>query len=88
MHNQRQIDALHTSMVAPGFSQTVCAEVAAQAHLSTDGGDDFPGLATSDRLHKTIGFGIEKDEMLVIDDDFRILAYRSRACRMVMIALR
>ena len=72
MHDQCQIHTLHASMVAPGFSQTVCAEVAAQAHLSADGGDDFPGLATSDRLYKTIGFGIEKDEMLVIADDFRI----------------
>ena len=48
VHDQRQVHTLHASMVSPGFSQTVRAEVAAQAHLLTDGSDDFPGLATPD----------------------------------------
>ena len=69
VHNQRQIDALHTSMVTPGFSQTVCAEVASQAYLLADSGDDFPGLVSSYRLQKTVGFAIEKDEMVAICDD-------------------
>ena len=66
VHDQRQIDALHTSMVAPGFAQTVSAKVPAQAYLPADGGDDFPGLTTSDRMRKTVGFAIEKDEMIFV----------------------
>ena len=69
VHDQRQIHTLHASMVAPGFSQTVRAEVAAQAHLLADGGDDFPGLPTSYRMQKTVGFAIEKDEMFVVCAD-------------------
>jgi hypothetical protein len=47
-------------MITPGLSQTVCAEVAAQAHFLTDGSDEFPGLATLDRISIGIGFGVEK----------------------------
>ena len=45
---------------------------AAQAHLLTDGGDDFPGLTSSDRLHQIVGFGIEKGEVVMIASDLRI----------------
>ena len=37
VHDQRQIHTLHASMVAPGFSQTVCTEVAPQTDLLADG---------------------------------------------------
>ena len=46
VHNQRQIDALHASVVTPGFAQTMCTKVAAQAHLLTDDGDDFLSFAS------------------------------------------
>ncbi len=45
---------------------------AAQAHLLTDSGDDFPGLTSSDRLHQIVGFGIEKGEVVMIASDLRI----------------
>jgi hypothetical protein len=57
---------MHASMVSPSFSQTVCAEVATQAHLLTNGCDNFPGLTAPDWLHKTVNFGIKKDEMGMI----------------------
>jgi len=40
--------------------------------LLTDGGDDFPGLTSSDRLHQIVGFGIEKGEVVMIASDLRI----------------
>ena len=45
---------------------------AAQAHLLTDSGDDFPGLTSSDRSHQIVGFGIEKGEVVMIASDLRI----------------
>ena len=59
-------------MISPSLSQAVCAEVAAQAHELTDGGDDFPGLAMFDRFHETIVLSIEIDEVGWVTDDFRI----------------
>ena len=50
----------------------MCAKITTKTNLMTDGGDDFPGLTTFYRLHKIIGFGIEKDEMIFIVGDFRI----------------
>jgi len=45
---------------------------AAQAHLLTDSGDDFPGLTSSDRSYQIVGFGIEKGEVVMIASDLRI----------------
>jgi hypothetical protein len=33
---------------------------------------DLPCLTTPDRLYETIGLGIEKDEVVLVTDDFRI----------------
>jgi hypothetical protein len=36
VHDQSQVDPLHTGMVSPGFSQTVGTEIAWQSHLAAD----------------------------------------------------
>ena len=64
MHNQSQVDTLYSSMIAPGFTQTGCVEVATQAHLLADGRDDFPRLPAFDRLIKIVGIAIENDKMV------------------------
>ncbi len=41
-------------------STSIPGLTAAQAHLLTDSGDDFPGLTSSDRLHQIVGFVLKK----------------------------
>ena len=72
VHDQRQIHALHSSVIAPGLTQAMCAEVTTQPHLFANGRDDLPGLATPDRLQKTVVLSIEEDEVVLVTDNFRV----------------
>lgn len=64
VHDKRQIYPIHPSMVAPGFTQAMGAEVAAQSYRLADSGDELLGLSSLDGLMIIAGLSVEEDEVV------------------------
>jgi hypothetical protein len=61
MHNERQINSIHTGVVSPSLAQAVSTIVALKSNILADVRDELPGLAALDRLIIGIGFGVENN---------------------------
>lgn len=48
MHDEGEINALHTGMVPPSFPQTMCSVISIETHILANRFYKFPGLATLD----------------------------------------
>ena len=53
-------------MIAPGFTQAVCAVVSPQSNLTANGINNLPGLTAFDRFVEIVGSGLEKEEIIVV----------------------
>ena len=64
VHNKRQVHSLHTSVISPGFPQTMGAVISTQPNLIADRNDELPGLTSLDGFGETICLGVEKHEVI------------------------
>ena len=57
VHDQCQIYALHSGMIAPGLSETVSAIIPTHTNILAGGRDELPGLSP---LNVLLGPGVEE----------------------------
>jgi hypothetical protein len=69
VHDQCQINPLHSGVISPGLSETVSAIVAPQTDFMADGRNEFPGLSPFDVL---LSPGVEEEIALAVFQDERI----------------